>query len=94
MGTQVDACLPAALLNVFPVKSQMTLDSFFPVFIFRLARPICSHLHGNVRENYFFFFLLLLLLKAQLKAIRFAFSECPFAAFWMKPGEVQADTQV
>lgn len=56
MGTQVNACLPALLLNVSPLKSQMTLDSFFPVFIFRLARPICSHLRGNVRELFLFLF--------------------------------------
>lgn len=53
-GTQVNACLPAVLLNVSPVKSQMTLDSFFPVFIFRLA----SHPRGNVRTISFPFLLL------------------------------------
>lgn len=54
MGTQTNACLPVVLLNVSPVKSQMTLDLFFPVFIFRLARPICSHLCGNARELFLF----------------------------------------
>lgn len=66
VGMQVNACLAAVLLDVSSVKSQVTLDSFFPVFIFRLARPICSP-HGNVGENYFFSFLILLS-KARLKA--------------------------
>lgn len=88
VGTQVNAYVPAVLLNVFHVKSRIALYSFFPVFIFRLARPVCSHLHGNVRENYFVSFLLILLLKAQLTQTRPAFCECPFLAFCMKPGEV------
>lgn len=54
MGTHANACLPAVLLNVSPVKSQMTLDLFFPVFVFRLDRPICSNLCGNARELFLF----------------------------------------
>lgn len=68
VGTQGNTCLPAVLFDVSSVKSQMTLGSLYPVFVFRLARPICSHLHGNVRENYFFSFSLILLSKVQLKA--------------------------
>jgi len=52
------------------VKSQMTLDSFFPVFVFRLARPICSHPRGNVRMNYFFSFLFFVALKGSAKGKR------------------------
>lgn len=68
VGTQGNTCLPAVLFNVSSVKSQMTLGSLFPVFIFRLASPICSHIHGSVRENYLFSFSLILLSKVQLKA--------------------------
>lgn len=38
VGTLVNACLPAVLLNVSPLTSQITLNSFSPVFVFILVR--------------------------------------------------------